>query len=927
MKNIFILSVLLITVLFINNSQQIENINIGALFYDDEYEIEESFVTTINVINNQNEVNFKLVPVIEKLYEADNSAILENKANRLIENGVAVIFGPSSKSDSDIVSLICNATGIPHMLFDYLGEENDLLKINHQMTLNVFPSQPVLSKAYADIVQNYGWKKFTIVYDEEDASAPFRLQDLIQLRDLNEKIVRVRTFKRGEDYRILWKSIKGERRIILDCPQDVLVEVLNASIPFGLTAQFNHLFLTNFDTQVANLEELRDNVTFAVNVTAIRMRQREIDNMEGNIWNEVDVPTMKLLPDLIHDAVMLFYLAVKNISVMYEIDPPGTPYQYEEGNENQWPMGLYINRVMKIIASSDDSHFHMSYMQFDDGGQRINFTLEIYEPVDNYLLATWDPDGHISQKEVEITNIKKMVYKVATRIGEPYFMLKEDAENRTGNDRYIGYAVDLIGAIAEILHFDYLFVPVADNSYGKFNKETNQWDGIIGELINNDAHMGICDLTITQKRKTVVDFTVPFMQLGISILAYEKPIEQKPWNAFLEPFTNEVWIYVMLSVFIMAFLFLFMARISTAEWQNPHPCVKDPDVLENAWNVSNVFWLTVGSIMTAGSDILPRSAPMRTFNAMWWIFAVIIANSYTANLAAFLTNSKMEGDIKGVEDLAKQNEVKFGTIEGGSTYTFFSESNETAFRLAYNMMQSQDPSVYTASNNEGVERVLKNNGSYMFLMETTSLEYNTERNCKLKMLGETFGEKHYAIAVPFGAEYRSNLSVAILKLGELGQLFQLKKKWWVNEDKDCPQETKANSETNDLNFTEVRGIFYTLYVGLFIAYVVGITEFLIYAQHVAVEEKLTFKEALMKELKFVLKVWNNKKPVSPACSTPASSHRSGSTDKTNKSYAIRKLNGTTDMDERKSMKSMKSIRSIRSLKSLKSAIVNTIRKI
>ncbi|XP_061386284.1 glutamate receptor ionotropic, kainate 2-like, partial [Musca vetustissima] len=604
-----------------------------------------------------------------------------------------------------------------------------------------------------------------------------------------------------------------------------------------------HLFLTNFDTQVASLEELRDNVTFAVNVTAIRMRQRELESEEGNIWNDVDLPTMKLLPDLIHDAVMLFYLAVKNISVMYEINPPAIPYTYEDGNENPWPMGLYINRVMKFIASADDSHFHMSYMQFDDGGQRINFTLEIYEPVDNYLATA---DGHISQKVVELTNIKKIVYKVATRIGEPYFML-----NR--------------------LRF-------------------------------TDAHMGICDLTITQKRKTVVDFTVPFMQLGISILAYEKPIEQKSWNAFLEPFTNEVWIYVMFSIFIMAFLFLFMARISKGEWQNPHPCNKNPEVLENTWNVSNVFWLTIGSIMTAGSDILPRSAPMRTFNAMWWIFAVIIANSYTANLAAFLTNSKMEGDIKGVEDLAKQNEVKFGTIEGGSTYTFFSESNETAFRLAYNMMQSQDPSVYTKSNNEGVERVLKNNGSYMFLMETTSLEYNTERNCKLKMLGETFGEKHYAIAVPFGAEYRSNLSVAILKLGELGKLFELKKKWWVNENKSCPQKTKANSETNDLNFTEVRGIFYTLYVGLFIAYVVGITEFLIYAQHVAVEEKLTFKEALTKELKFVLKVWNNKKPVTPACSTASSSHRSGSTDKSSKPYAIRsdRVNGTNDMDERKS---------------------------
>lgn len=158
----------------------------------------------------------------------------------------------------------------------------------------------------------------------------------------------------------------------------------------------------------------------------------------------------------------------------------------------------------------------------------------------------------------------------------------------------------------------------------------------------------------------------------------------------------------------------------------------------------------MGSIMTAGSDILPCSASMRTFNAMWWIFAVIIANSYTANLAAFLTNSKMEGSISGIQDLAEQTKVKFGTMEGGSTFTFFSESNETTYRLAYNLMQNNDPPAYTKDNKEGVDRVLKNNGSYMFLMETTSLEYNTERNCKLKMLGEKFGEKHYAIAVPFG---------------------------------------------------------------------------------------------------------------------------------------------------------------------------------
>lgn len=49
----------------------------------------------------------------------------------------------------------------------------------------------------------------------------------------------------------------------------------------------------------------------------------------------------------------------------------------------------------------------------------------------------------------------------------------------------MGYAVDLIEALSKELGFEYIFVPVADNGYGKYNKETKQWNGIIGELINN----------------------------------------------------------------------------------------------------------------------------------------------------------------------------------------------------------------------------------------------------------------------------------------------------------------------------------------------------------------------------------------------------------------------------------------------------------
>ena len=39
------------------------------------------------------------------------------------------------------------------------------------------------------------------------------------------------------------------------------------------------------------------------------------------------------------------------------------------------------------------------------------------------------------------------------------------------------------------------------------------------------------------------------------------------------------------------------------------------------------------------------------------------------------------------------------------------------------------------SNKEGVERVLKDNGDYAFLMESTTAKYVTERICDLKTVG------------------------------------------------------------------------------------------------------------------------------------------------------------------------------------------------
>lgn len=46
--------------------------------------------------------------------------------------------------------------------------------------------------------------------------------------------------------------------------------------------------------------------------------------------------------------------------------------------------------------------------------------------------------------------------------------------------------------------------------------------------------------------------------------------------------------------------------MSQDDWVNPHPCNRNPETLQNIWDLYNCMWLTMGSIMTQGCDILPR---------------------------------------------------------------------------------------------------------------------------------------------------------------------------------------------------------------------------------------------------------------------------------------------------------------------------------
>uniref|UniRef100_A0ACB8FHI4 Glutamate receptor ionotropic, kainate 1 n=1 Tax=Sphaerodactylus townsendi TaxID=933632 RepID=A0ACB8FHI4_9SAUR len=152
------------------------------------------------------------------------------------------------------------------------------------------------------------------------------------------------------------------------------------------------------------------------------------------------------------------------------------------------------------------------------------------------------------------------LYKVWKK-EDPYVMYKKSDKPLYGNDRFEGYCLDLLKELSNILGFIYEVKLVSDGKYGAQN-DKGEWNGMVKELIDHKADLAVAPLTITYVREKVIDFSKPFMTLGISIL-YRKPNGTNPGVfSFLNPLSPDIWMYVLLACLGVSCVLFVIARLN-----------------------------------------------------------------------------------------------------------------------------------------------------------------------------------------------------------------------------------------------------------------------------------------------------------------------------------------------------------------------------
>ncbi|KAI6240026.1 hypothetical protein M3Y99_00486300 [Aphelenchoides fujianensis] len=593
----------------------------------------------------------------------------------------------------------------------------------------------------------------------------------------------------------------------------------------------------------------------------------ELSNFSDFVWSE-ELENQFLFSRNTHNHLQTSYcLDIVYSAIEYLIGTNGTFDNFPEGMPTPVPPDQASNMTVRaLLAKSKDYDFgpyehhygHWFYQVTNGIVVRIDRMSRFADAQFSKHIANWTfMDGITPFYGSLGVNVRQLThYRVVTILQEPFVENGGPAETFG----FQGYCIDLMESIRADLNFTYDLYLVPDGKFGAI-EQTGNWNGMIGQLVSGEADIALGPISVIAEREADIDFTVSFYDLvGTTILMRRNEVEYSLFK-FLMVLEWPVWMCILGAYLFTSILLWIFDRFSPYSYTNNREKYKE-DIEKREFTLRECLWFCMTSLTPQGGGEAPKNISGRLVAATWWLFGFIIIASYTANLAAFLTVSRLEQQIKHVkhslDDLGKQYKVQYAPLKGGGTETYFkrmaeieeqfyniwkqmslneSMSQMEKAKLAVwdypvsdkytNMWRFMQESKLPATAAEAIDRVLNAKNGFAFIGDAMEIKYATLTNCKLQPIGQEFSRKPYAIAVQEGSRLKSEISSSILRLLNERKLESLKEKWWHQNPKrqECPN---TDEESTGISIQNIGGVFILILGGIIISLTMLVVEFFYY---------------------------------------------------------------------------------------------------
>ncbi|KAI5623081.1 glutamate receptor ionotropic, NMDA 2A [Silurus asotus] len=344
------------------------------------------------------------------------------------------------------------------------------------------------------------------------------------------------------------------------------------------------------------------------------------------------------------------------------------------------------------------------------------------------------------------------------------------------------------------------------------------------QVVNKKAVMAVGSLTINEERSEVIDFSVPFVETGISVMVSRSNGTVSP-SAFLEPFSASVWVMMFVMLLLVTAMAVFMFEyISPLGFNRNLAQGKDPH--GPSFTMGKAVWLLWGLVFNNSVPVQnPKGTTSKFIVSVWAFFAVIFLASYTANLAAFMIQEEFVDQVTGLSDNKFQSPYsysppfRFGTVPNGST--------ERNIRKNYPDMHQYMVKYHQTGVMDALVS-LKTGKLDAFIYDAAVLNYMAGRDegCKLVTIGSgyIFATTGYGIALQKGSPWKRQVDLAILAIIGDGEMEELEAQWLTGI---CHNE-KNEVMSSQLDIDNMAGVFYMLATAMGLSLITFVWEHLFY---------------------------------------------------------------------------------------------------
>ncbi|TKY48746.1 Glutamate receptor 3.7 [Spatholobus suberectus] len=342
-----------------------------------------------------------------------------------------------------------------------------------------------------------------------------------------------------------------------------------------------------------------------------------------------------------------------------------------------------------------------------------------------------------------------------------------------------GYCIDVFKKALEFIPYE---VPFVFKPFGN-GKANPNYDALVKMIAENVYDAVVGDVAIVTNRTRIVDFSQPFTSSSLVIVA---PINKarSTW-VFLKPFTADMWCVTAASFIVIGVVIWILEHRVNNDFRGPP---KKQIVTMLMFSLSTLFKKNQENTVSSLSKMVM---------IVWLFLLMVITASYTASLTSILTVEQLSSPITGIDSLIASN-WPIGYQVGSFAYSYLADN---LYVTRSRLVSLGSPEEYAMALRKGPY----GGGVAAIVDELPYVELFLSKETDFGIIGQPFTRSTWGFAFRRDSPLAFDMSTAILKLSENGDLHKIHEKWFCKMG--CPEERTSNSKPDQLHLVSFWGLY------------------------------------------------------------------------------------------------------------------------